>query len=120
MSSLCAQCNRYIPCGLMKDKEIAYSKGGMCLVLITHKKCFALAINRSKGANLKKLRTMNNVEEVIQCDWEIWLKEKKALCLTISYFLDYRFTSLQQWKHEELSDENEDYDFNEPLVPKRL
>ncbi|CAG8649157.1 1746_t:CDS:10 [Gigaspora rosea] len=45
----------------------------------TYKKCFNLALNRSKGANLDKLKAVNNNEEIMQQDWEIWLKEKKAI-----------------------------------------
>ncbi|CAG8847731.1 9294_t:CDS:2, partial [Racocetra persica] len=44
----------------------------------TYKKCFNFALNRNKGANLDKLKAMNNNEEIMQQDWEIWLKEKKA------------------------------------------
>ncbi|CAG8798284.1 34814_t:CDS:2, partial [Racocetra persica] len=45
----------------------------------TYKKCFNLALNRSKGANLDKLKAVNNNEEIMQQDWEIWLKEKKVI-----------------------------------------
>ncbi|CAG8813968.1 2467_t:CDS:2, partial [Gigaspora rosea] len=43
-----------------------------------YKKCFNIVLSRSKGANLDKLRAVNNSEEIIKQDWEIWLKEKKT------------------------------------------
>ncbi|RHZ83711.1 hypothetical protein Glove_88g35 [Diversispora epigaea] len=112
-----------------------------------YKKCLAIAINRSRDANLNKLRAVDNNEEAIQRDWEIWLKEKKAIlaCRTSHNTIlkiQQDFTSTMKIitgitkndddgehnnfalgsycvKSEELSDDNENDD-NEPLVPKRL
>ncbi|CAG8688624.1 4033_t:CDS:2, partial [Funneliformis mosseae] len=44
-----------------------------------YKKCLAIAINRSKGSMLDKLKALDTNEEFIQRDWETWLKEKKAI-----------------------------------------
>ncbi|CAG8708599.1 16278_t:CDS:10, partial [Dentiscutata erythropus] len=44
-----------------------------------YRKCFNFALSRSEGDKLDKLRAVNNDEEILQRDWEIWLKEKKAI-----------------------------------------
>ncbi|CAI2184848.1 9341_t:CDS:10 [Funneliformis geosporum] len=44
-----------------------------------YKKCFDFAVSRSEGDKLDKLKAVNNDEEILQRDWEIWLKEKKAI-----------------------------------------
>ncbi|CAG8580638.1 1362_t:CDS:10 [Funneliformis caledonium] len=44
-----------------------------------YKKCLAIAINRSNGSMLDKLKALDTNEEFIQRDWETWLKEKKAV-----------------------------------------
>ncbi|GES82935.1 hypothetical protein GLOIN_2v1768430 [Rhizophagus clarus] len=55
-----------------------------------YRKCFNLALDRSEGDKLDRLRAVNNDEETLQRDWETWLKEKKAVCL-FHVFLSYSF-----------------------------
>ncbi|CAG8587431.1 3442_t:CDS:10 [Funneliformis caledonium] len=42
------------------------------------RKCFDLALGRSEGNKLDKLRDVNNDEETLQRDWETWLKKKSS------------------------------------------
>ncbi|CAG8592853.1 4605_t:CDS:10 [Paraglomus occultum] len=44
-----------------------------------YKKGLVIAMKRSKGSNLAKLKALDSDVETIQRDWEIWLKEKKAI-----------------------------------------
>ncbi|RIB30169.1 hypothetical protein C2G38_2153344 [Gigaspora rosea] len=72
-----------------------------------YKKCFNIALSRSKDANLDKLRAVNNSEEIIKQDLEIWLKEKKMIA------------GATENKEEDNEDKEDDKD-DELLVPKRL
>ncbi|KAF0519114.1 hypothetical protein F8M41_016632 [Gigaspora margarita] len=45
----------------------------------TYKRCFKIALSRSEGTTLNKLKAVNNNEKFIQRDWETWLKEKKTI-----------------------------------------
>ncbi|CAG8823788.1 11525_t:CDS:2, partial [Racocetra persica] len=112
----------------------------------TYKKCFELALRRSEGATLDKLKAVNNNEEIMQQDWEIWLKEKKAIQVcrmnhdtNLQIQQDFaitmktiagapknvieehnNFTSgSHRMTSEELAEEEDDED-DEPLVPKKL
>ncbi|KAF0531173.1 hypothetical protein F8M41_011873 [Gigaspora margarita] len=115
-----------------------------------YKKCFNLALSRSKDANLDKLKAVNNSEKIIQRDWEIWLKEKKAIeacrmghntnlqiqqdfAITVKMIVSATKTDIgkhnnfasgsHHMKSEESTKEeenDEDDEDDEPLVPKRL
>ncbi|CAG8681937.1 2626_t:CDS:2, partial [Cetraspora pellucida] len=88
----------------------------------TYKKCFSLALSRSKGATLDKLRAINNDEETIQRDWEIWLKEKKAIAGTTESNAGEHNTfasGSHRIESGKLTDDK-DNDYDDELSPKKL
>ncbi|KAF0465377.1 hypothetical protein F8M41_026291 [Gigaspora margarita] len=81
-----------------------------------YRKCFDLALSRSEGDKLDKLRAVNNNAEILQRDWEIWLKEKKAsqvcqvnhdTCLSIQQDFTSTMINIADAKKSDNNKENE-------------